>query len=307
MGVSRVDFGGETLVDLTGDTVKPSVLLKGQTAHGADGEPVKGIITVPTKTSRLINDSGFVTPGEKVILKTDGEGGNIGVISPDGTRWGIDAIDNNLRIFTYANNIRCGIEIDKFGKVRLPYTPDFQPITTSLAVTQQGTSVLDGTVGKTLNDKITHISETSGVVRRGFGVMSIDNGTVIRGSISMEKISGKKCNLMIKARIEQREGSPDLWYLFDIKKVSALVALKSLSWEAANSWVQLDQSNCQSDGVIFPYDIGYGLCSTSDGNFLILGRIYSHEGNFGGYASNHRMYTPETVYLMWVQGADYTE
>lgn len=86
MGVSRVDFGGETLVDLTGDTVKPSVLLKGETAHGADGEPVKGIITVPTKTSQLINDSGFATPGEKVILKTDGEGGNIGVISPDGTR-----------------------------------------------------------------------------------------------------------------------------------------------------------------------------------------------------------------------------
>lgn len=307
MGVSRVDFGGETLVDLTGDTVKPSVLLKGETAHGADGEPVKGIITVPTKTSQLINDSGFATPGEKVILKTDDEGGSIGVISPDGTRWEIDAVDNNLRIFTYANNVRYGIEIDKFGKVRLPYTPDFQPITTSLAVTQQGTSVLDGTVGKTLNDKITHISENSGVTRRGFGIMSIDNGTVIRGSVSMEKISDKKCNLIIKARIENREGGSDQWYLFDIGKVSALVGLKSLSWYSADSCLRLDQSDCRIDGVVPSNYIIYGFCAECVYGNLQLGRIYDERGSFGAFPANSYMYTPKTVYYISVQGANYTE
>lgn len=265
----------------------------------------KGI--VPTKTSQLINDSGFATPGEKVILKTDGEGGNIGIISPDGTRWEIDAVDNNLRIFTYANNVRHGIEIDKFGKVRLPYTPDFQPITTSLTVTQQRTSVLDGTVGKVLNDKITHISENSGVTRRGFGIMSIDNGSIIRGSVSMEKISDKKCNLTIKARVEKREGGSDQWYLFDIGKVSALVGLKSLSWEAQDSILQLDQSDCPSDGVILPIYSGYGLCTICNGGHLDLGRIYNEHGAFGGFAANTYMYTPKTVYYISVQGANYTE
>lgn len=74
MGVSKVEFGGETLVDLTNDTVKENNLLKGATAHGADGEPVEGGVTVAS-------------------------------------------------------------------------------LTTSLAVTEEGVSALDGTVGKTLNDK----------------------------------------------------------------------------------------------------------------------------------------------------------
>lgn len=42
MAISKVVYGGHTLVDLTSDTVKPEVLSKGYTAHGADGEPVVG-------------------------------------------------------------------------------------------------------------------------------------------------------------------------------------------------------------------------------------------------------------------------
>lgn len=178
--------------------------------------------------------------------------------------------------------------------------------TNNLAATVEGTA-LDAVQGKNLNDKIANISENLGVVRRGFGIMSIDNGTVIRGSVSMEKISDKKCNIMIKARIEQREGSPDLWYLFDIGKVSALVNLKSLSWEAQDSILHLDQSGCPSDGVIQPDYLGYGLCTICNGGHLDLGRIYNEHGAFGGYSANSYMYTPETVYYIWVQGADYTE
>ena len=42
MGVNRVDYGGDTLIDLTGDTVTAETLLSGYTAHGADGELVTG-------------------------------------------------------------------------------------------------------------------------------------------------------------------------------------------------------------------------------------------------------------------------
>ena len=42
MGVSKVDFAGNTLVDLTGDSVTPATLKKGETAHNAAGEPIVG-------------------------------------------------------------------------------------------------------------------------------------------------------------------------------------------------------------------------------------------------------------------------
>lgn len=42
MAISRVDFGGQTLIDLTNDSVTSASLLAGFTAHGADGELIRG-------------------------------------------------------------------------------------------------------------------------------------------------------------------------------------------------------------------------------------------------------------------------
>ena len=42
MAVSKVIYGGETLIDLTADTITKDKLLKGYTAHGADGEEITG-------------------------------------------------------------------------------------------------------------------------------------------------------------------------------------------------------------------------------------------------------------------------
>ena len=42
MGVSKVVYGNNTLIDLTADTVTASTLLAGETAHGADGEIITG-------------------------------------------------------------------------------------------------------------------------------------------------------------------------------------------------------------------------------------------------------------------------
>lgn len=43
MGVNRVDLStGETLIDLTGDTVTPETMIKGVTAHNSAGEPIEG-------------------------------------------------------------------------------------------------------------------------------------------------------------------------------------------------------------------------------------------------------------------------
>lgn len=42
MAISKVVYGNNVLIDLTADTVLPEHLIKGYTAHGADGEPITG-------------------------------------------------------------------------------------------------------------------------------------------------------------------------------------------------------------------------------------------------------------------------
>ena len=44
MGVSRVDYDGRTLIDLTGITVMPDTLLEGVTAINAAGEEIVGTV-----------------------------------------------------------------------------------------------------------------------------------------------------------------------------------------------------------------------------------------------------------------------
>lgn len=42
--VNKVVVNGETLIDISEDTVTAAVLLEGTTAHGADGMPISGAI-----------------------------------------------------------------------------------------------------------------------------------------------------------------------------------------------------------------------------------------------------------------------
>ena len=42
MAISKVVYGGETLIDLTGDNITADKLKKGYTAHGANGEVING-------------------------------------------------------------------------------------------------------------------------------------------------------------------------------------------------------------------------------------------------------------------------
>ena len=50
MGKSKIVYGDRVLIDLTADTVTADKLLKGITAHGADGEPVTGACTYDADT-----------------------------------------------------------------------------------------------------------------------------------------------------------------------------------------------------------------------------------------------------------------
>lgn len=65
MAVNRVDFGGKTLIDLTGDTLESAEqLLKGIIAHAKDGTPIEGTLEAGG------GGGGSVEPFTKVITGT---------------------------------------------------------------------------------------------------------------------------------------------------------------------------------------------------------------------------------------------
>lgn len=66
MGVSKVAYGGRTLVDLTSDTVSASSLRKGYTAHDASGNEVTGTledVTYALAGARLVVTGVTATTG----------------------------------------------------------------------------------------------------------------------------------------------------------------------------------------------------------------------------------------------------
>lgn len=73
MGNSKVIFGNETLIDLTGDTVTPDTLLAGTTAHNRSGEQIVGTATVPEELDDL-TDVTLTSPAEGDLLQRDGNG-----------------------------------------------------------------------------------------------------------------------------------------------------------------------------------------------------------------------------------------
>lgn len=67
MAVNKVSLGKDVIIDISGDTVIPSALKTGYTAHGSDGELVKGEYS-PSAQSKTVS-SGLTT----TIVKPDFE------------------------------------------------------------------------------------------------------------------------------------------------------------------------------------------------------------------------------------------
>lgn len=58
MGRSKINFGDETLIDLTGDSVTPEAMLSGVTAHNAAGDPIKGTLVPGDMTAAVYDPRG---------------------------------------------------------------------------------------------------------------------------------------------------------------------------------------------------------------------------------------------------------
>lgn len=69
MAISKVVYGGNTLIDLTSDTLKADKLLKGYKAHGADGEPITGTCTFDADTQDATAADSEILAGKTAYVK----------------------------------------------------------------------------------------------------------------------------------------------------------------------------------------------------------------------------------------------
>lgn len=69
MAISKVIYGGNTLIDLTADTVTADKLLEGVKAHGADGEPITGTCTFDADTQDATATAAEILAGKTAYNK----------------------------------------------------------------------------------------------------------------------------------------------------------------------------------------------------------------------------------------------
>ena len=126
--VSKVIYGGNTLIDLTADTVVANKLLYGYTAHGADGEEVTGSCTFDADTSdanatadEILSGKTAYKNGSKLTGSMTNRGAVTGTIStkageytvPQGYHDGSGkvSIDSTEQTKIIAENIRQGVTL----------------------------------------------------------------------------------------------------------------------------------------------------------------------------------------------------
>ena len=69
MAISKVIYGGNTLIDLTGDTVVADKLLKGYKAHGANGEVINGTCEFDANTQDATAADAEILAGETAYVR----------------------------------------------------------------------------------------------------------------------------------------------------------------------------------------------------------------------------------------------
>lgn len=128
MGKSKIIYYGETLMDLTADTVQPDKLLKGYTAHGADGEPITGTCEYDANTqdataldSEILAGEIAYVRGAKITGKMKNNGAVSGKISTKDGKYtvpqgyhdgsGTVEIDSTEKAKLIGSNIREGVTI----------------------------------------------------------------------------------------------------------------------------------------------------------------------------------------------------
>ena len=69
MAVSKIEYFGETLIDLTNDTVSADTILAGYTAHGKDGEQITGTLEVKEEQEKTVTPTSSI----QEVIPDDGK------------------------------------------------------------------------------------------------------------------------------------------------------------------------------------------------------------------------------------------
>lgn len=128
MAISKVVYGGTTLIDLTSDTITADKLLTGVTAHGKDGEPITGSCTfdvnsqdATAQVAEILTGKTAYARGTKLTGTMPNNGGVTGAINTvageytiaqgyhDGS--GKVSIDPTEQAKIIAANIKQGVQI----------------------------------------------------------------------------------------------------------------------------------------------------------------------------------------------------
>lgn len=128
MAVSKVIYGGQTLIDLTADTITADKLLAGTTAHGADGEAITGTCDFDANTqdatataAEILATKTAYNKGVKVTGTMTNNGAVAGTIATVGGTYtvpqgyhdgsGTVRIDETEQAKIIAENIRDGVTV----------------------------------------------------------------------------------------------------------------------------------------------------------------------------------------------------
>ena len=128
MAISKVVYGGNTLIDLTADTVTADKILKGYTAHGADGVGVTGTCEYDANTqdatateAEILTGKTAYNKGNKVTGKMPNNGAVSGKLSTKTAKYtvpqgyhdgsGTVQIDSTEMAKLIPANIRDGVTI----------------------------------------------------------------------------------------------------------------------------------------------------------------------------------------------------
>ena len=128
MAYSKVIYGGQTIIDLTADTVTADLILKGATAHGADGEKITGTCEFDANTqdatataAEILTGKTAYNKGNKITGVMKNNGAVSGKISTKAGKYtvpqgyhdgsGTVQIDATEQAKLIATNIRQGVTI----------------------------------------------------------------------------------------------------------------------------------------------------------------------------------------------------
>lgn len=106
MAVNKVVFGGETVIDLTADTVTPETLAVGVTAHGANGEPIVGTMRSGEDLEAVLTEQEELIAALQDTLRGKAAGG--GEIKPDPSK-------DYQRVEYIESTTGCRIDTDIFA------------------------------------------------------------------------------------------------------------------------------------------------------------------------------------------------